>query len=535
MGEILLARAEGAHGFRRRVVLKGLLPELAQDLVSLDLFRREAMIMSRLDHPNIVRVIDFVDVDDQPFIAMEYVRGRNFHQLIQRATAEGLRVPLEVGLAVVGGALRGLHHAHQAVDFDGRPLNVVHRDVSPSNVLLSYFGEVKVTDFGIAIADGERRHTAKSNIRGKARYVAPELVIGQGATPRSDVFAAGVVLAEALTGAALFDRQGLNATLLAIVREDRRELMDRIFSGLEEVPGLRGVLQCALAKRPEDRFASALQMAEAIAGVERACGGGMPSHELGAYLRDLFREASDLPKEHAPPSRGSSVELFEPRTLIAAPAEGPAEDHRRRPSRPPPRAPSRAHRRSSAPPPAISREEISPPAPPTAAVAPTEIDFDEETILEGTRASSRFDIDAFLVEAHSKVSRAEPLVAREAAFEEPLVRRPTEPAVEHEPPLVDPTRSFERSLKIVGAGLVGLILSLSVIALALEISGNLDRSEQLERGAAESVEARRAAIAPVVVIRRIGPEAEVPTVTSTEATASVERELSAECCDHVDP
>ncbi len=445
MGEVLLASAEGAHGFRRRVVLKGLLPELVEDEVSLDLFRREAMIMSRLDHPNIVRVIDFVFVDGQPFLAMEYVRGRNFQQVIQRASRVGERVPLGVALAVVGGVLRGLHHAHEAMDPDGQPLHVVHRDVSPGNVLLSYFGEVKVTDFGIALAEGERRHTEKAGIRGKARYLAPERVVGQPASPRSDVFAAGAVLAEALTGSALFDRKGLNATLLAILRADRQSLIDGVFADAGEVPGLRGVLSGALAKRPEDRFGSALQMAEAIAGVERASGGAMTSHELGSHLRSMFPEADAGERSL---SLFASAESLEPRTVLES--EFPSESWRQRISTPP-SAPERAR----------SIQEVDPPRP----------------------ASRCFDVDAYLLETYAKVSPSElkvspiersrgPVWNAEAALAEPLARRPTIPdgdPVDQEAPLLDPTGAFGRlgRLKLMGLGLVtlGALLVLAVWSL----------------------------------------------------------------------
>ncbi len=221
MGEILLARIEGADGFSRKVVLKGLLPALLEDDVSLELFRREARIMARLEHPNIVRVLDFTYVGDTPYLAMEYVRGRNFHQVIQRATMRGHKLPLRIAAHVVADALRGIHYAHHARDEDGRPLEIIHRDISPGNVLLGFFGEVKVTDFGIAKAVGARNLTGPRSIRGKARYAAPEVVRGETASVRSDIYAAGVVFAEAITGEPLWERRAVSQTLIQIVTESR--------------------------------------------------------------------------------------------------------------------------------------------------------------------------------------------------------------------------------------------------------------------------------------------------------------------------
>ncbi|MBI4814943.1 MAG: protein kinase [Deltaproteobacteria bacterium] len=415
MGEILLARAEGAEGFSRKLVLKGLLPQLATDVVSHDLFRREAMLMARLEHPNVVRVVDFTAVDGQPFLAMEYIRGRNFHQVIQRAVHDKKRVPLNVALAVMGAALRGLHYAHHARDAEGRPLGIVHRDVSPGNVLVSFFGEVKVTDFGIALADGEKKHTAPRTIRGKARYTAPELISGKPATPQSDVFAAGVVLAEALIGQPLFERGGLNETLMAIVSESREALLTRVFTHTEEVPGLRGVLRGALAKRPEDRFVSALQMAEAISGIERSFGGPLTAPELGAYMRNAFRDARDLPLEEGLSGPEVSGEIFfEPKTdpTIPIPAERPSQPPSRheaaRPSRPG-RGPSLVERRE---PPQLEETEAVD-------------EGDEPTAAEPRSAippePPRLEILEYLVASDSDVIEHRPVDAPvEAAFAELL-------------------------------------------------------------------------------------------------------------------
>lgn len=297
MGEILLAKVRGSQGFARKVVLKGLLPRLVTDEVSRALFSREARLMARLDHPNVVRAFDVPMIEDQPYLAMEYVRGRNFHQVIQRAHTYDERVPPILASHVVAEALRGLHFAHSARNRKGERLNIVHRDVSPGNILLSYYGEVKVTDFGIAKMADSPSVTGPRSIRGKARYTAPEIVGGGEATVSSDVYAAAVVLAEGLIGEPLWEGNNISATLLSIASEPRAQTLERIFSKVPEVPGLGLVLARGLALDPHDRFGSAVAFAEALDEVVLASGGPVTPARLGGYVRRLFSDAVDVPDE----------------------------------------------------------------------------------------------------------------------------------------------------------------------------------------------------------------------------------------------
>lgn len=311
MGEILLAKVEGHDGFSRRVVLKGLLSKLSEDDVSYQLFMREARLMANLDHPNIVRVFDLPVIGGKPYLAMEYMRGRNFHQVIQRAaqTADAC-VPPRIALYVASQALRGLHYAHSMRDAHGRLLGVIHRDVSPGNLLASFFGEVKVTDFGIAKIADAPQFTSPRSIRGKARYVAPEQVHGSQATVLSDIYSAGVVLAEALIGEPLWERSSVPETLLAIVTEDREKTLDRILLNHESIAGVRAALRGALALNPRDRFACALQFAEVLESVAAGLGEPCTQVELGLYVRDLFHDSLDLPKEDGFGCSGYPVPKF---------------------------------------------------------------------------------------------------------------------------------------------------------------------------------------------------------------------------------
>lgn len=294
MGEILLAEVDGPSGFARKVVLKGLLSPPSQDDVGYQLFMREARLMSRLDHPNIVQVFDFPQIDGRPYLAMEYVRGRNLHQIIQRAAAIKRAIPLSLTLLIVSRALRGLHYAH-AISEDGSPLGLIHRDVSPGNLLVSFFGEVKVTDFGIATLKGAPRYTGPRSIRGKARYVAPEQIQGESATVLSDIYSGGVVLAEALLGKPLWERATIPETLLAIVSTRREQIIRYVLRDHDGVAGLAAALRGSLAIEPSDRFSSALQFAETLEAISDTLDESCSDVELGLYIRELFADAPDVP------------------------------------------------------------------------------------------------------------------------------------------------------------------------------------------------------------------------------------------------
>lgn len=304
MGEILLAEVEGAYGFKRQVVLKGLLGKLRDHDASNALFRREARLTSRLDHPNVVRVIDVPVIHGRPYLAMEYVKGRNLTEFILRGHAR--RVPSTLYLYILSQALRGLHHAHELRDARGALEGLVHRDISPGNILVSFHGEVKVADFGIARVERSRQWTAPHSVRGKARYLAPERVQGGPATRHTDIYSAGVVLAEALIGAPLWPSKQVDKLLRRIVSEPRHEVADRIFAQREEPEGLRDVLLRGLAIRPDKRFSTALEFAAALEEVmEGTRGQGSafaPSEQLRRWMSYLF-----LPGERDQPRGNSAV------------------------------------------------------------------------------------------------------------------------------------------------------------------------------------------------------------------------------------
>ena len=208
MGEVFVARQQGVGGFRRTVVLKHLLPDAEGNDEATDRLLDEARIVGALSHDNVVAIIEVGQKDDRPFLALEYVHGDNAGTLRTRAGKRSIAIPVVVAARIVADCARGLHHAHTANDVDGRPLNIIHRDIAPKNIFVRHDGVSKVGDFGIARADARLSHTATGAIAGTLTYMSPEQLSSKVLSPRSDQFALGIVLWELLTGRRLFKGEG---------------------------------------------------------------------------------------------------------------------------------------------------------------------------------------------------------------------------------------------------------------------------------------------------------------------------------------
>lgn len=250
MASVHLGRLEGAVGFRRAVVIKRMLAS-AGNVEARAMLLDEARLASRVQHANVVQTLDVVEEGPELFIVLEYVHGESLDRLLERDTP----CPPSLAAAVLAGALRGLHAAHEARGEDGQPLELVHRDFSPHNVLVGADGVPRVLDFGVARARGRLQGTRDGQLKGKLAYLSPEQVHGE-ASRRSDLFAAGIVLWEALTGRRLFDAPS-EAEVLSKV------LLCRV-PPLENTSALQAVLDRALAREPEARFSTALEMAQAL-------------------------------------------------------------------------------------------------------------------------------------------------------------------------------------------------------------------------------------------------------------------------------
>jgi serine/threonine protein kinase len=219
MAEVFLARQLGVKGFEKYVVVKKILPQFAESSEFVEMLFAEARANARLTHPNIVQTYDVGMMDGVAYITMEYVRGPDVKKLIVELRKKGVALPIEHTLRIVADTAAGLHYAHSYVDPTGKPHPMVHRDVSPHNILISLDGAVKLSDFGIAKVQGESENTQAGVLKGKIAYISPEAVGGMQLDGRNDVFALGVVLFELLTGKLPFKRENDAATLRAIVRE----------------------------------------------------------------------------------------------------------------------------------------------------------------------------------------------------------------------------------------------------------------------------------------------------------------------------
>ncbi|HEY2515063.1 MAG TPA: serine/threonine-protein kinase [Polyangiaceae bacterium] len=266
MAEVYLARRAGPHGFQKIVAVKRILPQLARDPDFTAMFVDEARVCARLGHPNIVQVFDFGEHNGELYMAMEYVDGTTGAKLIRAAAAQEDEIPLDVCLHIALSVLRGLEYAHNARDEEGRPLSLVHRDVSPGNVLIDRSGAVKLTDFGIARATEVEPRTEAGQLKGKLGYMSPEQVVGRQLDARSDLFTLGIVLAELVMLRPLF-AGGSELDVLMRIRDADLTALDRSASRIPD--DVKPVLYRALAKDPLLRYPTAAAFAEAIEEVVR--------------------------------------------------------------------------------------------------------------------------------------------------------------------------------------------------------------------------------------------------------------------------
>ncbi len=267
MAEIYKATVAGPDGFEKLQVVKKILPMYAQNRSFIKMLIAEAKVSSVLQHANIVQIFELGEIDEQYYIAMEWVNGPDLLHILTECTRRNIRMKAQLVLFMVSEICKGLAYAHSATDTKGRPLNIIHRDVSPSNVLISREGDVKVMDFGVARADLERashdrRHkTAEGVLKGKLGYMSTEQVIGAEIDHRSDIFALGIMLFESLTLKRLF----LGKTDLDTLINIRDVKIDGKLRKHDYIPqGIQQLIRKALAKDPRDRFQSASDFQEAI-------------------------------------------------------------------------------------------------------------------------------------------------------------------------------------------------------------------------------------------------------------------------------
>jgi len=286
MAEIWLARVSGMAGFEKLVVIKRLLDKLAVDNEYVEMFLDEARINARLTHSNIVQVLELGQVEGKYFMAMEFVPGLSVSQVGKRATKLLGDVPQEVACGIVAQACSGLHYAHEKTMPDGKPLNIIHRDVSPQNLILTYEGLVKVLDFGIAKADQRESQTRTGLVKGKFSYMSPEQCLGSALDRRSDVFALGIVLFELCTARRLFKRGSTYETYTAITTADvppPRRLNAKVPEAVE------AVILRALARQPADRYPTADAMLDALEEAMRKGNLRGSATDLARFMNETFK------------------------------------------------------------------------------------------------------------------------------------------------------------------------------------------------------------------------------------------------------
>ncbi len=310
MGIVYLAMAQGRAGFSKLLVIKELKPELVEEPSFLDMFLAEARLAARLNHPNIVQTNDVDQDGDRYFIAMDYLDGRGLERIRRRARHSQTPLPLAMELRILAEVLGGLEYAHGFADFDGTPLGIVHRDVSPQNVFITFDGQVKLLDFGIAKSVSSTNETRAGMLKGKLSYMSPEQARGEPVDARADVFSVGVLLWEALTGHGLYKGR------------TEREIFDVLTFGVEpprasavapDVPAALD-LACmrALSPRREDRYPSAAALQAEIESYFVSSRSAVTMREVGAYLRQLFKQertrTSEMIETHVARAEGNADE-----------------------------------------------------------------------------------------------------------------------------------------------------------------------------------------------------------------------------------
>jgi len=291
MASVILARQKGPAGFEKAVVIKLIHPHMAEDSIAVNMLLDEAKVAAQLDHQNIVHTYELGEAHGTYYIVMEYLAGESLGQVLKEGQKQGVALPPMVGAKVVADAAEGLHYAHELADFSGAPLGIVHRDVSPGNIVVQYNGAVKVVDFGIAKAQGRVTSTQDGELKGKYGYMSPEQIKNEPMDRRSDVFSLGVVLWESLARRRLFQADNVAAILMQILQGDRTPPS----SFDAEIPhALDAVALRALAPDPRDRFQTVAEMKQAIDdAIWRARIG--PA-EVAAHMQRLFRERMETRK-----------------------------------------------------------------------------------------------------------------------------------------------------------------------------------------------------------------------------------------------
>jgi serine/threonine protein kinase len=304
MAELYIARQEAMGGFEKEIVVKILQPRYAENPRVVQMFLDEARLAAKLNHQSIVHVYDVAEDGGMKYIAMEYIRGETLTEIVRRGLAVGKYLPLEHAVHVVRQTAAGLAYAHAFREPDGHLVRIVHRDVSPTNILVTTEGQTKIVDFGIARAQDELRDEGGGR-PGKASYMSPEQVRGAGVDYRSDIFSLGIILYELALGQRLY-RGPADAVMKRIVEEPIAPptALKRDFP-----PALELIVMRALEKRPEDRYQSAEEMRVDLEEFLADEGLRTGSRRMAAYMKEIFPHDGSTPTAPTPPGDNGGIPL----------------------------------------------------------------------------------------------------------------------------------------------------------------------------------------------------------------------------------
>ena len=290
MAEIFLGRARSIEGIERQVAIKRVLPSLIRNEQFMAMFLDEARLSMLLTHANIVQVFDVGRATGTVFIVMEYVDGQNLRRVFQKASERGVRVPLEIACHIVIEVCKGLTHAHEKIDGEGRHLMIVHRDLSPPNILLSRSGEVKITDFGLAKALTQASVTDPGIVKGKFSYLSPEAADGQVVDHRADIFALGICFWELLANRRLFLGSD-DAATVDLVRDAQIPSLSTLNPDVTEE--FERIVLRSLAKDPHRRFTSAAEFGDTVANYLFANNLKVTSYDVAKMIGRLFAAGNE--------------------------------------------------------------------------------------------------------------------------------------------------------------------------------------------------------------------------------------------------
>jgi serine/threonine protein kinase/Tfp pilus assembly protein PilF len=286
MAELYRAKITGSLGFERLIAIKKILPHLTAEQDFVNSFIDEAKLAALLHHQNIVQIFDFGNIEDFYFIAMEFLFGKDLSHIRDKSKGKGLPLNLEHALYITSRICEGLDFAHHMKDVQGNPLNIIHRDISPPNILITYSGDVKIVDFGIAKAASRSNITKVGMIKGKVFYMSPEQAEGKAIDHRSDIFSTGILLYEMITNKRMFEGEALE--VISRVREAQFEPLERVVGDLP--PRVYDILHRSLAKDPDQRYQSNGEMLSDLEECMYQSSFRPAARGLAQYMRELFEE-----------------------------------------------------------------------------------------------------------------------------------------------------------------------------------------------------------------------------------------------------